>query len=81
MVAALDTANALLVGAVLYIASALLAARISHPMGHQLSRVENLQRAVARMLREMIDGVRVVVERPAARLPLIGRSVSSGRVT
>jgi MFS family permease len=41
-------------------------------MGHQLARSEDLARAVARVFRDMVAGIRAVVSRPAARLPLIG---------
>ncbi len=71
-VAAIDTANSLIIGSFLYGISAYVAARISHPMGHALHAPERFGEAVARVWRELKAGIREVSGRAAARLPLAG---------
>jgi MFS family permease len=65
-------APSLLASAVAYVAAALLARRISDPMTHELRLDERLTAAFSRVLREMIEGLRVIGRRAAVRLPLTG---------
>ena len=53
-------------------ASALLAARLSHPMAHESPPAESVRQAVARVAAELVDGAREVWRRRRARLALAG---------
>lgn len=71
-VALFDTANALLVGTVLYALAARRAALISDPLAHGLRREEALGAATARILVELKDGAIQIWRRAGARIPLAG---------
>lgn len=60
------------VAGAVYLLSALVARAISTPMGHPHPGLERLTDQVVRVARELWEGVRAIMERPAARLPLTG---------
>jgi MFS family permease len=69
---ALGIEPSLIIAAGFYGASALVARFLSDPMAHPHTRLERILDSLARLTRELLEGLGEVWRRPHARLPLIG---------
>lgn len=71
-VAIVDTANALLVGTVLYGLASHQTSRIGDPLAHPPRANEALSTAAARVMKELKNGATEIWRRAGARIPLAG---------
>lgn len=71
-IATVGTAGTFAAGGAIYLAASAAARGITHPFGHEKGPDEPFGEAAARVVREMVEGVREVASRVEARLPLVG---------
>lgn len=71
-IATVGTAGTFAAGGAIYLAASAAARGITHPFGHEKGPDEPFGEATARVVREMVEGVREVASRVEARLPLVG---------
>ena len=69
---AVGTTPSLMIAGALYAGAGLTAARISVPLDHDNPPAPDLRAAIARVARELLDGLKAVSERARARFALIG---------
>lgn len=74
-VALFESSTTLVLGAAVYAASAYVARRITHQLGHEPRDTEELRAAMARVAAELREGAHEVFARAEARIPLIGVTV------
>ena len=65
------TNPALIIAAAIYAAAAWVLGRISSPLGHEHAHAESLRQAIGRVNTELVDGIKAIWVRKAARLSLI----------
>lgn len=71
-VGTIGTAPALVVAGVIYLFSAMAAARISDSLDHDNPHSEGFRESIALVARELVEGTKEVVGRAPARLALVG---------
>lgn len=74
-VALFESSTTLVLGAAVYAASAYVARRITHQLGHKPRDTEELRAAMTRIASELREGAHEVFARAEARIPLIGVTV------
>jgi MFS family permease len=72
LVGLIDVDFSFAIAGVIYCASALIARSISDPLAHERDDSESVRQAIGRVSTELVQGVRELTRRAAARIPLIG---------
>ena len=72
LVGLVDVDISFAIAGAIYCASGLISRAISDPLAHDVVATEKLGRAVRRVTSELVEGIRAITSRAAARIPLVG---------